>query len=102
MADDDREDEERASVRFSEGSSHLDFARNLKINLQPNSDSATGPRYTRFVARVATFLDLIQHGANLRVLELHIGDRVGTVAEMHGILTAVNTVRTMGSPSKST
>lgn len=100
MGHDDSKDVERAEVRFSEGSRHLDFVRNLKVNLQPALGSTTSdPRQTRFVARIAKFLDLIQHGVNLRSLQVHLSSSIGA-APMEGILTAVETVKTRGNSIK--
>ncbi|KAJ4418838.1 hypothetical protein N0V82_005284 [Gnomoniopsis sp. IMI 355080] len=101
MGHDDSQDGERAGIRFSDGSRHLDFVRNLKINLQPMlaSTLTTDPRQTRFVARIAKFLDLIQHGANLVSLQIHISSSIG-VASLEGVLSAVETVRTKGNSIK--
>ncbi|KAJ4391852.1 hypothetical protein N0V93_005472 [Gnomoniopsis smithogilvyi] len=101
MGDDDSKDVERAGFRFSEGSRHLDFVRNLKINLQPALGATINdPRQTRFVARIAKFLDLIQHGANLRSLEIYLSNSINEAASMEGTLTAIKTVRTTGNSIK--
>lgn len=66
--DDDSDDEERISVRLSQLTQHLRFARNLKLNLLPKDDVTN----ERFLRRLDGFLDAIHHGENLRSLKILI------------------------------
>lgn len=100
MGHEDDKDNERAGVCFSRGSRHLDFVRHLKINLQPIADPANDePEQPRFVARIARFLELIQHGANLVSLKIHIPTSIGP-GSVEGVLTALETIRTTGNSPK--
>ncbi|KAI1344187.1 hypothetical protein F5Y15DRAFT_105728 [Xylariaceae sp. FL0016] len=92
---DDSDDQERAAFRFSQGSKHLSFVRNLKVNVEPHSNSTAD----RFVGRISAFLDAIGHGAILRSLEIRIsaGDSEKVSSRsMDRILGALQALRTNG------
>ncbi|KAI1349892.1 hypothetical protein F5Y01DRAFT_287929 [Xylaria sp. FL0043] len=94
MGDDDGNDEERADVRFSEGSRLLEFARNLKVNLDPFSDETT----ERFVNRIHRFLEAIGRGVNLRSLKIRIsGTGLEDPRSLDQILSALSTLQTAGN-----
>ncbi|KAI0430357.1 hypothetical protein F5Y09DRAFT_307923 [Xylaria sp. FL1042] len=92
--DDDGNDEERADFRFSEGSRLLEFAKNLKVNLEPLSDETN----ERFVNRVHRFLEAIKHGVNLRSLKIRIsGPGLRDPRSLDQILSALSTIQTAGN-----
>jgi hypothetical protein len=98
VGDDDDEDEEREDVRFSQDSRHLQFAKHLKINFFPVDDATN----ERFLSRVDNLLESIQHGANLRTLEIMFSQPSGLLSAfaMDDILTTLETLRTKGNPIK--
>ncbi|KAJ6568957.1 hypothetical protein B0H19DRAFT_1256648 [Mycena capillaripes] len=94
---DDSDDEERAAIRLSEAGCQqvLAFARNLKVNIQPESSGDAD----RFIRRCVRFLDAIQNGANLRSLKLFVnapGEMLGKES-MERILDALAVLRTRGN-----
>ncbi|KAI1421400.1 hypothetical protein F5Y12DRAFT_767890 [Xylaria sp. FL1777] len=94
MGDDDGNDEERADFRFSEGNRLLECAKNLKVNLEPLSDETN----ERFVNRIQRFLEVIDHGVNLRSLKIRIsGLQLRDPRSLDQILSALSTLQTAGN-----
>ncbi|KAF2969574.1 hypothetical protein GQX73_g4014 [Xylaria multiplex] len=94
MGDDDGDDEERAEFRFSKNSRLLEFAKNLKVNLEPLSDETN----ERFVKRIRRFLEAINHGMNLRSLKIRIsGPKLENPQSLSYIFLALSTLKTAGN-----
>ncbi|KAI8628775.1 hypothetical protein F5Y19DRAFT_437246 [Xylariaceae sp. FL1651] len=94
MGDHDSEDKERADIRFSKGSRLLEFAKNLKVNIEPMSDNTN----ERFVNRIHQFLEAINHGTNLRSLKIRISAvSLRNAKSLSHILSALSTLRTAGN-----
>ncbi len=100
VAYDDIDDEERSSIRFSDGSRRLAFARDLRVNFLLSDDDTVD----RFVDRVTKFRDTIHQGADLRKLQIFL--EVQPEAEMKPVslesmfrvLQALAPLKTAGAP----
>ncbi|KAI1330348.1 hypothetical protein F5Y16DRAFT_362865 [Xylariaceae sp. FL0255] len=94
LGDDDNLDEERANIRFSEDNKMLTFAKNLKLNVEPDWDRTTN----RFVSRIHRFLGVIDHGARLRSLKIRIAPgKSSNPKSFDKILSALGGMRTAGN-----
>ncbi|TGJ87413.1 hypothetical protein E0Z10_g1327 [Xylaria hypoxylon] len=94
MGDDDGNDEERAEFRFSEDSRLLEFAKNLKVNLEPLSDGTN----ERLVKRIHRLSETINHGVNLRSLKIRVsGPNIGNPQSLDDMLLALSTLKTAGN-----
>ncbi|KAI0976091.1 hypothetical protein F4678DRAFT_415823 [Xylaria arbuscula] len=94
MGDDDGDDEERGDFRFSEGNRLLEFVKNLKVNFEPLSDETND----RFVNRIHRFLEMIDHGVNLRSLKIRISTpKLSDPRSLDQILLALSKLQTAGN-----
>ncbi|KAH8894164.1 hypothetical protein GQ53DRAFT_90097 [Thozetella sp. PMI_491] len=99
MGDDDFDDKERASMRFSDGNRRLAFATDLRVNLLP-TDEAT---MDRFMDRMNSFLNAIGHGTRLRSLEVFLqaqaqgGEASVSAASICRILEALASVKILSA-----
>lgn len=95
MGDNDSNDEEREKVRFSKGNRLLEFAKNLKVNMEPLSDETN----ERFIGRLRRFSELINQGVNLRSLKIRMTTwNLSNPQSFEDILSALSTLRTAGNP----
>jgi hypothetical protein len=71
----------------------LEFARNLKVNLEPLSDETNG----RFMGRLQVFLERINGGVNLRSLRIRInGPNLKIPESLNNILSVLANLQTAG------
>ncbi|KAI0008126.1 hypothetical protein F4779DRAFT_462957 [Xylariaceae sp. FL0662B] len=91
--DDDPNDQERAAVRFPEGSRYLGFARNLKVNFLFDQPA------DQYIRRLSRFLDVIQNGGNLRSLKIFID--VSSTIDRSAADHIMNTLGALKMPGKS-
>ncbi|KAI0486764.1 hypothetical protein F4859DRAFT_466825 [Xylaria cf. heliscus] len=94
MGDDDGNDEERADFRFSKDSRFLEFAKSLKVNIEPLSDSTN----ERFLSRIHRFLEMINYGANVRSLSIRInGPNLNNPESLNQVLLALSKLQITGN-----
>lgn len=73
----------------------LEFAKNLRVNLEPLSDETN----ERFLNRIHRFLALINYGVNLRSLQIRIsGPELWEPESLNQILSALSDLQTIGNP----
>lgn len=72
----------------------MEFAKNLRVNLEPLSDETN----ERFVNRIHRFLGLINNGVNLRSLQIRISSpKLEDQESLNQILFALSDIRTIGN-----
>ncbi|KAK3374821.1 hypothetical protein B0H63DRAFT_549100 [Podospora didyma] len=96
MDDEDLQDKERSPIRFSAGSHHLGFARNLKVNFSLGRQASN---CDHFRDRILRFLEMIDYGKNLPSLSIVLFDFLPPcfdAEEVDKILCCLGTLKTKG------